>query len=94
MSGRWGELSFSSIFAGELLDTTMGKTLSLLILIDSVWGGRSSDDQRRPHPLRKTSSSADRCSASTFSCREGKEETKVLSDVEMERYRGKGDGLE
>ena len=76
----------------------MGKTLSLLILIDEqlspVGGGRSLDDQRRPHPLRKTSSSADRCSASTFSCREGKQEAKVLSGVEMERDRGKGEGLE
>ena len=86
MSGRRGELSFSSIFAGDPLECTMGKTLSLLVLIDEqlspVGGGRSSDDQRRPHPLRKTSSSADRCSAKTFSCREGKEETKVASDIE------------
>ena len=73
MSGRRGELSCPSFLGIEPFDCAMGMSLALSVLIDKqllpVGGGWSRDDQRRPRPLRRISSSADKFSPNTLSCR-------------------------
>ena len=76
MSGRRGDVSFSSVFTWELIDCTTGKPLSLLVLVDEqlspVGDGRSLEGQKRPRPLHRTSCSSDRRSANTLNFRERK----------------------